>query len=274
MTREEAMKVASEMRQWLLNDREKEALETLIPELKESEDERIIRTLQEYVKNRNWPLNGPTQDEVLAWLEKNKGQKPVDVVEIIRKARSEGRQEVIDHPDYYQLIKPVEWSEEDKNMWAHLNGYLNGFSCSENAIKQMADWFYELPNRFNLQPKQEWSDEGDACDVDKFSPKPGDKFWVRCKTDKSPWFDKGDERPAYATTNVNGAIIYIVRMNEDGSGNSISYQDKKKFLETFDIMDEADRKPVEQWPNISNCRHDCKSCFAKCLYRKERNPEQ
>ena len=44
-------------------------------------------------------------------------------------------------------------------MWTHLNGYLNGFSCSEDAIKQMADWFYELPNRFNLQPKQEWSKE-------------------------------------------------------------------------------------------------------------------
>ena len=58
-------------------------------------------------------------------------------------------------------LRPVkqEWSEDDKNMWTHLNGYLNGFSCSENAIKQMADWFYELPNRFNLQPKQEWSKE-------------------------------------------------------------------------------------------------------------------
>ena len=62
---------------------------------------------------------------------------------------------------WLKALRPVkqEWSEDDKNMWTHLNGYLNGFSCSENAIKQMADWFYELPNRFNLQPKQEWSKE-------------------------------------------------------------------------------------------------------------------
>ena len=76
------MKVANEMRQWLKTDREKEALETLIQGLKESEDERIIKTLQEYVKNRNWPLNGPTQDEVLAWLEKQKEQKPVEWTEL------------------------------------------------------------------------------------------------------------------------------------------------------------------------------------------------
>jgi len=46
--------------------------EYLIPQLRESEDERIIKTLQDYVKNRNWSLNGPTQAEVLAWLEKLK----------------------------------------------------------------------------------------------------------------------------------------------------------------------------------------------------------
>ena len=69
MTREEAIKIVRNIYQ---TDAEKEALATLIPELAESEDERIIRTLQDYVKNRNWPLNGPTQDEVLAYLEKQK----------------------------------------------------------------------------------------------------------------------------------------------------------------------------------------------------------
>lgn len=45
---------------------------TIFHEFRESEEERIIKTLQEYVKNRNWPLNGPTQDEALAYLEKQK----------------------------------------------------------------------------------------------------------------------------------------------------------------------------------------------------------
>ena len=73
MTREEAIEVVKRTKGAMVyTEKEKEALETLIPELTESEDERIIKTLQEYVKNRNWPLNGPTQDEVLAWLEKQK----------------------------------------------------------------------------------------------------------------------------------------------------------------------------------------------------------
>lgn len=28
------------------------------------------------------------------------------------------------------------------------------------------------------------------------------------------------------------------------------------------------------WPSFTNCIHNCKKCFAKCLYRKENNPEQ
>lgn len=37
---------------------------------------------------------------------------------------------------------------------------------------------------------------------------------------------------------------------------------------------QKEQKPVETWPNLSNCIHDCKNCLAKCLYRKEENPEQ
>lgn len=28
------------------------------------------------------------------------------------------------------------------------------------------------------------------------------------------------------------------------------------------------------WPSVTNCIHNCKKCFARCLYRKEENPEQ
>lgn len=28
------------------------------------------------------------------------------------------------------------------------------------------------------------------------------------------------------------------------------------------------------WPSFTNCMRNCKKCFAKCLYRKEENPEQ
>ena len=28
------------------------------------------------------------------------------------------------------------------------------------------------------------------------------------------------------------------------------------------------------WPSVKNCIRNCKKCFARCLYRKEENPEQ
>lgn len=50
--------------------------------------------------------------------------------------------------------KPAEWSEEDK-----MN--LNGCICSLHQYGYMtyADFLKHLPERFNLQPKQEWSEE-------------------------------------------------------------------------------------------------------------------
>ena len=335
MTREEAIKVVRNIYQ---TDAEKEALETLIPELKESEDERIIKTLQEYVKTRNWNLGGPTQDEVLAWLERQK-EKTVEIDEIIRKARSEGRQEVIDNPEYYQLIKPEEMQEpECDNETDVQKAYREGMNAGRKEV-------FDHPEYYGLQPRRmydyetgeknpEWGEEdekvrkwlleyfylhrddlrgasvtsmevlsfldghpgnGKACDVDefsltlrnclsadseltdeqadtfaraygedlykvvlgeiptglekedieeyrnetKFNPKPGEKFWVRCKTEKSEnlWFDKDDERPAYAVTDPSGIITYIVHIKKDGTGNCVSYQNKEKFLETFDILE-------------------------------------
>ena len=37
---------------------------------------------------------------------------------------------------------------------------------------------------------------------------------------------------------------------------------------------QKEQKPEEIWPNLSNCIHNCKNCLARCLYRKEENPEQ
>jgi hypothetical protein len=83
----------------------------------------------------------------------------------------------------------------------------------------------------------------DKEDVDEYRMengmdlKPGDKFWVRCKTEKSEnlWFDKGDERPAYVTHGKRG-IEYVVYLNKDGNGSSIFYPNKESLLDTFEII--------------------------------------
>ena len=49
----------------------------IFPELAESEDERVIRTLYCLVKDHDW-INGASKEECLAWLEKQKEQKPAE----------------------------------------------------------------------------------------------------------------------------------------------------------------------------------------------------
>lgn len=66
MTREEALNITKDMHHWLQTDREKEALEILIPELKESEDKRIVDDIMVAVEN--WH-SYERVEEIRAYLE-------------------------------------------------------------------------------------------------------------------------------------------------------------------------------------------------------------
>lgn len=79
MTREEAIKA---IKAWdFLNNDEKEVIETLIPELAESEDEMIRKALIDYFDDANKADENPLQsygihtDKAIAWLEKQGEQK-------------------------------------------------------------------------------------------------------------------------------------------------------------------------------------------------------
>ena len=87
MTREEAI---SKIKAWdFLDNDEKEALETLIPELKESEDERIKKALIQFFQR--FPYDRLNENlkpkEVITWLEKQRKREPtdMDVLNYIRK---------------------------------------------------------------------------------------------------------------------------------------------------------------------------------------------
>lgn len=76
MEREEAIKIVRNIYQ---TDAEKEALETLVPELHESEDERIRKEIIDIVEayRANCVYEGTHRfDDCLAYLEKQKEQKP------------------------------------------------------------------------------------------------------------------------------------------------------------------------------------------------------
>lgn len=77
MDRQEAIKIVKsnlpEGRQML-----SEALEFLIPELAESEDERIRKSIVELIKQSSEILNKSNQALMLAWIEKKGEQKPTE----------------------------------------------------------------------------------------------------------------------------------------------------------------------------------------------------
>ena len=134
MTREEAIELVKEAMPTLWKTT-KDAIQTLIPELAESEDERIERAIIDTLRrcnkgekflNDNWAL---TIDDVHTYLEKQKEQKP------------------------------TEWSEEDENRFRNLI-YL---VLDSDEGKGTKDGFIKFIQRLksSLRPQPHWkpSDE-------------------------------------------------------------------------------------------------------------------
>lgn len=122
--------------------------EYIFPELAETEDERILRVISEAVitffSDYANDFEDEDRDAALAWLEKQKEQKntsastmapscweveqkeqkpkakaksplsPHELYDAKIEGISQGRQDVLDHPEQFGLQKPAEWSEEDK----------------------------------------------------------------------------------------------------------------------------------------------------------------
>ena len=179
-------------------DRYEEALERakkglpideVFPELKESEDERIRKGLLEIFNKAQFGEWGKLKiKDIIAWLEKQKEQKPIfRVGDYVRNIKTgdkvlieqldiatkiycyvskDGVAEI--HSDFpfskqneWEVIgqqveqKPAEWSEEDERTLESFLGWLQG-SMGE---KTYSSWLKSLPERFSLKPKQEWSEE-------------------------------------------------------------------------------------------------------------------
>lgn len=137
MTRKEAIEVYN----GLINTKIKEAFEFFAPELAESEDERMIKEakgiiLEHRIHCIQSGIEPSRHNRILAWLEKQKEQKP------------------------------AEWGEEDKKILEVCSQYIGNtipadYDEEEFTAKDCRNWLKSLPERFNLQPKQEWSEKDD-----------------------------------------------------------------------------------------------------------------
>ena len=161
---------------------------------KESEDERIRKEIIRIVDiwtDSSPVVNGIPRETLLAYLEKQKEQKlstpKYRVGEVMRTKQeaAEGitdglpvivsvddnyyyctnekipipEQEEYEFPPMNMRKKPAEWSEEDEKK---LNGIINCLCSTSGDIdgfNEWYDWLKDLPERFNLQPKQEWSEK-------------------------------------------------------------------------------------------------------------------
>lgn len=170
MTREEAI---NEIKSWdFLEGKKIDVIHTLIPELKESEDERIKKTIRQLLEtardaHSNTSLAKPFID-ALAWLEKQKEQKPVDYEAELKKCKDNP---LYFYDKYVSIKQKSEWSDEDEKRLKqliydteHIRAEYEkkkeklGEDFNNSLIKdcdEQISWLKSLPGRFSLQPKAE-----------------------------------------------------------------------------------------------------------------------
>ena len=150
----------------------------IFPVLAESEDERIRKEIYKYIKDTM--VGGTLRTECLAWLEKQKEQKPTEWI------YPYGKNETVDKliaiaeclemddcsfngytgEECGQFLrelarkqieyKPAEWSEEDKKM---LNNAIHACLDIYGTMSETADWLKTRLESLRPQPKQERSEK-------------------------------------------------------------------------------------------------------------------
>jgi len=187
MTREEAINTVRNIYQ---TDKEKEAIETLVPELAESEDEIHRKWVLEYLYDGLQKSDEQFKDQfksAIAWLEKQKynrmqpvynnqesfesaldkawksyndcGSRTVDSCEddYIECAHAKGfREGYLFGLEKQKEQKPAEWSKNDTVFLNEITDFFENKTVKlQHDIDMYAHWLKSLPERFNLQPKME-----------------------------------------------------------------------------------------------------------------------
>ena len=117
-----------------------ESLTTYIfPELRESEEETTRKELLDFVKSF-WADHKEALPQTSRWVTYLEKQK--------------------DHfRDDTKMVeqKPAEWSVEDKSFYDSI--ICEVIKEGMHPTPEQAKWFKSLPERFNIQPKQKWSED-------------------------------------------------------------------------------------------------------------------
>lgn len=169
---------------------DRQVMESIFPELKESEDEKIRKELLALVRMNVLPEatclvrgGSVTKSQAEAYLERQKEQKPVHTA---KEAWKKMRRSILEQacgnchePNYtdastkmFSLCdideifdeigdstvgsQSAEWSEEDEK---HLNWVIEHFRQGGSLYDNLIYWLTQLPKRFNLQSHWKPSEE-------------------------------------------------------------------------------------------------------------------
>ena len=129
---DEALKVAEKYHNGTLKD----VMETIFPELKESEDERIRKAIIEHFEGSHssmYPYKGFIKEQILAWLERQGEQKPAEFDDTNAKR---------------MFIKALERVEEQNNKGYKLtdcdkNSWWEDFKAYTSCIVEQKPWSEE-----------------------------------------------------------------------------------------------------------------------------------
>ena len=171
---------------------ERKKLEEMFPVLRESEDERIRQKLMWLLQQDICPFPEEEVTQMLNYLEKQKydrmkpiydaresfesalekawndyhnGYENVDKLEddYVECAHAKGfREGYLFGIEKQKEQKPAEWSEKDKEMLMRCIAAIpvQGDEIMPTSyLNKLRNWLEFLPERFNLPPKQEWSEE-------------------------------------------------------------------------------------------------------------------
>ena len=231
MTREEALQaIKAKMDYYESDKRLRGALETLIPELAESEDERIREELVAFFKEMRdtWHeiyWHDLQVEGILAWLKKQKEQKPADLPAGFYVTFPDGKKyytkEMRCNGMNVKVVEPkqVKWSEEDEDA---INGAI-GILLDDNnpdfvfpehsklSVGEIVKRLKSLPERFNLQPKQEWSEEDEKMRQSIIKDIEFERNYTSATTNKTSEIEKYNEQINW----LKSLSLNLKKRNED-----------------------------------------------------------
>lgn len=174
----------------------KATLERIFPELNESEDERIrkglikgLSAMRDIHKHQTFSDDAININDAIDWLEKQ-GEQP-------------------------------SWSEADIEMLDNCLGLIQEI----DSTQEEQNWLKSLKDRFQLQPKQEWSKEDEKMwlqiinEMEAFKAKSSTIFEKNIAQDKIDWLKSLKSQNKWKPTNDQLYILNWVAntlLNQDG----------------------------------------------------------